>query len=166
MLVLLLTLGLTQGPVAPAACGEVAGYQALALWAGEWDVVNAAGQAAGSSKIERSPDGCGLIEHWRGRAPSGAVNPGTGLHAFNRASQGWTHLWVDATGFTATLTGRVDSGRIVYERTSQQPGGLTRHHRMTLAPANNQVTQTGEHSDDAGKTWRRDFQLTYTRKAA
>jgi hypothetical protein len=165
MLVLLLTLGLMQGPTAPG-CSAIAEYRTLAAWAGEWDVVNAAGVNAGSSRVESSPDGCGLIEHWRGRAPSGSINPGTGLHAFNRSAQTWTHLWVDATGFTATLTGRVDNGRVVYERTSQQPGGLTRNHRMTLAPEGGRVIQTGEHSDDAGKTWSRDFQLTYVRKAA
>jgi hypothetical protein len=165
MLVLLLALGLIQGPAMPPGCDGAAEYRALAAWAGSWDVVNAAGVAAGSSTVERSPDGCGLIEHWRGRSPSGGSNPGTGLHAFNRTSQTWTHLWVDATGFTATLTGRVDAGRVVYERTSQADG-RTRHHRMTLAPADGRITQTGEHSDDDGKTWSRDFQLTYVRKAA
>jgi hypothetical protein len=27
---------------------------------------------------------------------------------------------------------------------------------MTLAPAAGTITQTGEHSDDGGKTWQRD----------
>jgi hypothetical protein len=166
MLALLLTLGLVQGPVTPAGCDGLAGYRVLAAWVGNWDVVNAAGAAAGSSTVERSPDGCGLLEHWRGRSPSGATNPGTGLHGFNQASKVWTHLWVDASGFTAILTGQVSDGRIVYERTSVVAGGLTRHHRMTLAPANDRVTQTGEHSDDGGKTWSRDFQLVYSRRSA
>ena len=124
MLVLLLTWGLMQGPAAPAGCDGQAGYRTLAAWVGSWDVVNATGVAAGSSTVERSPDGCGLLEHWRGRSPSGGTNPGTGLHAFNPASKAWTHLWVDATGFTATLTGRVEDGRVVYERTSQMADGL------------------------------------------
>ncbi len=165
MLVLLLTLGLVQVPAAPPACDSVPEFRVLAEWVGSWDVVNAAGAGAGGSTVERSPDGCGLLEHWRGRSPSGGTNPGTGLHGFSRTSKGWTHLWVDASGFTATLTGRVDGSRVVYERTSLQAGGLTRHHRMTLAPENGRVIQTGEHSDDAGKTWSRDFQLTYVRRA-
>ena len=166
MLVLLLTLGLTQALAATPGCNESAEYRVLAEWVGNWDVVNAAGAAAGTSTVEKSPDGCGLLEHWRGRSPAGGSNPGTGLHAFNRNARTWTHLWVDATGFTATLAGSVNAGRIVYERTSLQASGLTRHHRMTLTPADGRVTQTGEHSDDGGKTWSRDFQLTYVRKAA
>ena len=55
---------------------------------------------------------------------------------------------------------------MVYRRTSRQPGGAERQHRMTLAPASGTVTQTGEHSDDGGKTWQRDFQLTYVKRAA
>jgi hypothetical protein len=145
---------------APSGCGDHAAYKVLAAWVGEWDVKNAAGQSAGASRVERSPDGCGLIEHWQGRGV-----PGTGLHAFNGSAQSWTHLWVDASGFTATLTGAVENGSVVYRRASTQPGGKERQHRMTLAPAEGRITQTGEHSDDGGKTWLRDFQLTYLRRA-
>ncbi len=81
-------------------------YMALVAWVGEWDVRNAAGQQAGSSRVERSDDGCGLVEHWRGRGM-----PGTGLHAYNRTTRTWSHLWVDASGFTASLTGTVENVR-------------------------------------------------------
>ncbi len=162
MLGALILFTFLQAPAAPAGCGGEARYATLAVWVGEWDVTNAAGQAAGSSRIERSPDGCGLIEHWRG----GRGMPGTGLHAFNRTTRQWTHLWVDASGFTATLTGTVENDAVVYRRSSSEAGGIERQHRMTLAPALGRITQTGEHSDDGGKTWQRDFQLTYARRQA
>ena len=60
----------------------------------------------------------------------------------------------------------VENTAVVYRRTSQQPGGVERQHCMTLARAAGTITQTGEHSDDAGKTWQRDFQLTYVKRAA
>jgi hypothetical protein len=101
-----------------------------------------------------------------GTNPAGQALPGTGLHAFDRQSQGWRHLWVDASGFTAALVGTATAGSVVYERTSTQPGGLERRHRMTLAPTAGTIVQTGEHSDDGGKTWGREFQLTYRKKAA
>lgn len=164
MLLLLTTLMLVQTPQPSAGCEAVSEYRLLAAWVGEWSVKNAAGANAGTSRVERSPDGCGLLEHWEGRNPAGQPVPGTGLHAFDRASQGWRHLWVDATGFTAVLTGKVESGHVVYERTSTQLGGVERRHRMTLAPADGVIVQTGEHSDDGGKTWGRDFQLTYRKK--
>jgi hypothetical protein len=155
----------TQQP-ASTGCAAVPEYQTLAAWSGDWDVKNPAGNAAGRSHVEPSPDGCGLIEKWQGLTPSGTGVVGTGLHAYDKTSKKWTHLWVDATGFTATLNGSVVDGRVVYERTTTQPGGTERHHRMTLAPSDGRVTQTGEHSDDGGKTWSRDFQLTYSRPVA
>ena len=115
----------------------------------------------GSSGGERSENGCGLVEHWRGRGM-----PGNGLHAYNRTTRTWSHLWVDASGFTASLTGAVENASVVYRRTSEQPAGAERQHRMTLAPTAGTITQTGEHSDDGGKTWQRDFQLTYVKRAA
>lgn len=159
MLEVLMVMTLLQPSAAPAGCDNDARYRALTVWVGEWDVTNAKGQQAGTSKIDRSPDGCGLVEHWGGRPI------GTGLHAFSRTTQQWTHLWVDASGFTATLTGTVENDAVVYRRASQQ-GGVERQHRMTLAPALGRIVQTGEHSDDGGKTWQRDFQLTYARRAA
>ena len=155
----LILSALLQLSAAPAGCGNEGRYATLAVWVGEWDVTTAKGQPAGTSRVERSPDGCGLVEHWGGRPP------GTGLHAYNRTTQQWTHLWVDASGFTATLTGTVENDAVVYRRSSQQ-GGIERQHRMTLAPALGGIVQTGEHSDDGGKTWQRDFQLTYARRAA
>lgn len=159
MLDALVVLTLLQS-AAPAGCGAESRYETLAAWVGEWDVTNAKGQPAGTSRVERSPDGCGLLEHWRGRPI------GTGLHAFSRATQQWTHLWIDASGFTATLTGTVENGAVVYRRSTTEAGGVERQHRMTLAPASGKVTQTGEQSDDGGKTWQRTFQLTYVKRQA
>ena len=164
-LLLALTLSAQAQPAAPSACTSIADYQLLAAWVGEWDVKTAAGQPAGSSRIERSPDGCGLIEHWLGRQPDGGSQPGTGLHAFDRSGQFWRHLWIDASGFSAALVGKVEQGRVVYQRTSQVQGNVTRNHRMTLEPLGDKIIQTGEHSDDGMKTWSRDFQLTYIRRA-
>ena len=162
MLPILILLFSAQPSQAPSGCADDVRYTLLVAWVGEWEVRNAAGQRAGSSRIERSEDGCGLVEHWRGAGQM----PGTGLHAYNRTTQTWSHLWVDASGFTASLTGTVENTSVVYRRSSQQPGGLERQHRTTLAPAAGTITQTGEHSDDAGKTWQRDFQLTYVKRAA
>jgi len=162
MLPVLMLLFSFQTAQVPSGCADDARYMALVPWVGEWDVRNAAGQQAGSSRIERSEDGCGLVEHWRGRGPM----PGTGLHGYNRTTRTWSHLWVDASGFTASLTGTVEDTAVVYRRTSRQPGGTERHHRMTLAPTSGTIMQTGEHSDDGGKTWQRDFQLTYVKRQA
>ena len=161
MLPVLILLFSIQTAQAPSGCGDDARFMALVPWVGEWDVRNAAGQQAGSSRVERSEDGCGLVEHWRGRGM-----PGTGLHAYNRITRTWSHLWVDASGFTASLTGTVEDASVVYRRTAQQPGGAERQHRMTLTPTSGTITQTGEHSDDGGQTWQRDFQLTYVKRAA
>lgn len=164
--ILLIAALSTQAAPVASACASIGEYQLLSAWVGAWDVKTAAGQPAGSSQIERSPDGCGLIEHWLGRRPNGSAQPGTGLHAFDRASSLWRHLWVDASGFSAALVGKVESGRVVYERSSQIPGTIMRFHRMTLEPLGDRLIQTGEHSDDGQKTWSRDFQLTYVRRVA
>ncbi len=110
MLPVLILLLSAQPSQAPSGCADDARYTVLVAWVGEWDVRNAAGQQAGSSRIERSEDGCGLVEHWRGRG----LMPGTGLHAYNRTTRTWSHLWVDASGFTASLTGVVEETTVVY----------------------------------------------------
>src|SRR6187455_1279921 len=111
-LLLALTLSAQSPSPAASACTSIADYQLLTAWIGEWDVKTPAGQPAGSSRVERSPDGCGLVEHWLGRQPNGGSQPGTGLHAFDLAGQQWRHLWIDASGFSAALIGKVEAGRV------------------------------------------------------
>ena len=108
---------------AQSACDALAGYQMLAAWVGEWTVTNPAGARAGSSRVERSPDGCGLIEHWEGVNPAGTACARDGPARLRSPAQSWRHLWVDATGFTAPLSGKSTAERSSYERRRRSPAG-------------------------------------------
>ena len=53
MLPVLILLFSIQNPQTPSGCADDARYSALVAWVGDWDVRNAAGQQAGSSRVER-----------------------------------------------------------------------------------------------------------------
>ena len=160
LFVLLATMA--QTPAAPATCGTPA-HHALDFWIGRWTVTNPAGQPAGSSTVDPTPDGCGLIERYTGNAgPAGRRYLGTGLHVFDATSNAWRQLFSDNRPAATAMTGRVVDGTVVYEWDVVE---ASKHvpKRYTLSRTDSGVRQLGERSDDGGKTWTMEFDLRYRR---
>ena len=154
----------TLAPVAEAACDRPA-YHQLDFWIGDWNVVNASGEAVGANRIESILKGCAIQESWT--EPSG--EEGKSLFYYSPGQSRWKQVWVtdSATALGGTKEKRalpvagggmrfqgelVDRDRIILDRT-------------TLTPlADGRVRQVIETSTDGGTIWTVQFDALYERK--
>jgi hypothetical protein len=65
-------------------------YRLLDFWVGEWNVYLPDGRKAGTNSIEKTLDGCAILEHWQGTAGGN----GKSLFYFDTARSVWKQVWV------------------------------------------------------------------------
>ena len=134
------------------------------FWVGEWNVVNVAGQPAGTSSVQKILSDCVVFENWT----AAGGNQGKSLNGFNRALGKWQQFWMDQFGNVTEYRDSEwvgESLRFIAIPFTRQ--GQTVHTRMTFTPIDqNTVRQHGETSTDGGKTWTTGYDLTYRRKVA
>ena len=151
-----------QAGPSQAPC-ESASHRAFDFWVGDWDVANAAGKPAGTSRVERVLGGCVIMENW-----SGANGPyaGKSFNTFNPADGTWTQHWVDSAGASVLMTGAFQDGRLVYRREFVRRDGVPVKSRMTFVNVDaSHVRQLVEQSADGGQTWTPQIDLLYTRRS-
>lgn len=128
------------------------------FWVGEWNVVNAAGQPAGHSVVQKILGQCVILENWT----DGQGGEGKSLNAYNAQLKMWQQFWTDQFG---TVTEYRESEWVGPSLRLTAHVGYTQV-RMTFTPVDsNTVRQFGERSTDGGKTWTPSFDLYYHRKA-
>lgn len=136
--------------------------RAFDFWIGGWDVQQTGvprGPQGATSRIEKSLDGCVIIEHWEPPAPPA----GKSLNSYNATTGQWEQFWVSARGQVTHYRGTFQpDGSLRYESTENDGNTLLRMTFFNQGP--NQVRQFGQHSTDAGKTWQVRYDLTYIRK--
>lgn len=165
LLALAATPAMTQTPQPPPAppqgCDSAESHQ-FDFWVGRWSVSPTAhpdGHVA-DSLIEKLYLGCAVRENWMPKAGGG----GGSLNAWVPAERVWRQTWVDSSGARADFKGGWDGHAMVLTGVWPQPGHPTQLTRMTYTPnADGSVRQSGESSDDNGKTWQPSFDLTYRR---
>lgn len=142
-------------------CEYETDFRAFDFWIGEWDVQPTGRPRApqgASSVIEKSLEGCLIIENWE----PGALGRGKSFNTFNRGTKQWEQFWVDATGRLTHYFGTFQpDGSLRYE-TRDSGSGLQRMTFEKKSPT--EVRQFGQRSTDGGKTWQMTFDLTYLRK--
>ena len=133
------------------------------FWLGDWDVYGGSGdRVVGHNHIERSGNGCWLVERWR----SAAGNDGTSLNAWDAHYRVWRQVWVGADGVVLRLEGGLQDGAMVMIGELPAPAGGTQRQRISWTPRpDGSVIQRWETSDDEGKTWAVSFLGHYRRKA-
>ena len=83
------------------------------FWIGEWEVFAGpqGDRPVGSNRIERSENGCWLVEHWRGASG----NHGTSTNAWDAQYSVWRQFWIGPARRTA-LAGAHRRYRPVFRR--------------------------------------------------
>ena len=154
-------------PATPAEPGAAdpcaaAGFRQFDFWAGDWDVADAAGKAAGHNTITIEQRGCVLVEHWT----SAAGNTGLSIDYYDPLKSTWTQQWV-GLGLLLTMTGGLRDGAMVLEGPLQYlaTGKLTRLRGTWTALPDGRVRQHFEESFDEGRTWTEWFDGYYRRVA-
>lgn len=167
-IVLLGSIGMTTHaapPPAPMMRCEGAEHRQFDFWLGAWDVYGGAqgDQLVGRSRIERSDNGCWLVEHWQGTGG----NHGTSTNAWDAQYRVWRQFWVGGDGVVLRLEGGRQGPAMVMQGELPKATGGVQRQRITWTPQDDgSVIQQWETSDDDGRTWTRSFLGHYRRSAA
>ncbi len=136
-------------------------YSEFDFWLGEWDVRDAAGNFAGTNRIEKVEHGCLITETWAGASGS------TGFSInYRDASDGkWVQIWNAAGGTQINYRGGLtDDGMRLTGEISNAAGGTAVPFRGLWTPLpDGRVRQFFEQSNDGGETWVTWFDGYYTR---
>ncbi len=145
---------------ASSPCAE-GPFREFDFWAGEWDVRDAEGKAAGVNTITKEENGCVLVERWR----SASGGTGQSYNYYDPSDKKWKQLWV---GFNLLLhmEGGLNDGTMRLEGPLQYLG----QNRTTILRGtwsklpDGRVRQLFEESADKGASWTVWFDGYYTRR--
>ena len=158
---LLLVLALTaSAPAAHSGGCDGPEHRALDFWRGTWAVMED-GKRVATSRIERGPGGCVVVEHYR----QDDGYEGTSLSFYDGALKRWRQTWVDSTGAAGEFSGEVIEGEMRFAGETHRSDGTRIFRRMTLAPEKAGVRQLSLASRD-GTTWKPHYELHYSREGA
>ena len=135
------------------------------FWIGEWEVFAGpqGDRPVGSNRIERSENGCWLVEHWRGATG----NHGTSTNAWDAQYRVWRQFWVGGDGVVLRLEGGLEGKAMVMSGELPKSEGGTQRQRIRWTPQDDgSVIQQWDTSDDDGANWTTSFRGVYRRKAA
>ena len=132
------------------------------FWVGEWNVTTPQGQPAGTNRIERTLEGCALMEDWT----SAGGTSGSSFNFYDRATGQWYQSWIDERGGALRMSGGLVEGKMVLQTEPlRRRDGVTVVHRVSWSREDGQrVRQFWESTTDGGKTWIVAFDGMYERK--
>lgn len=142
-------------------CEDNPVHRQFDFWIGEWEVTNPQGQMAGSNLIERSENGCLLLENWT----SASGGSGKSMNYYDPEEKAWKQVWVDAGGNVGYFSGGLEGEAMHLSGKWVNPDGTSYLLRGTWTPlSDGRVRQHFEQSNDEGKTWSTWFDGYYKRK--
>jgi len=131
------------------------------FWVGEWDVFTAQGQNAGTNSIQKTENGCLILENWT----STLSGTGKSMNYYDPSIGKWRQNWVDSHGGMSSFDGEFRDGAMHFQGENINREGNKESSRMTFTPLpNGRVRQLIEQSKDGGKTWSVYFDGVYVRK--
>jgi hypothetical protein len=155
----LATPTLAQTPPARQDCSAAEHHQ-FDFWIGDWNVT-VAGKPAGTNRIERVMNGCGLLEHWT----AAGGGRGTSLNFYDRRTRTWSQAWIDESGNALHLSGTFAAGRMVLGSAPRKTDAGVDVQRITWSKnGDGTVRQVWESSTDGGTTWTVAFDGVYARR--
>ncbi len=150
----------------PCTRGEAAApYRQMDFWLGDWKVVDKAGNAVGTSHVERILAGCALLETTRGEGG----REGKSLVTWNPGQRRWELDRADEDGVPIFFTGGFDqgNGELQLRADAATRKGAPLKWRVTFSKQpDGHVRQLAETSKDSGRTWTVQFDFTYSKSAA
>lgn len=132
------------------------------FWIGDWDVFTQQGQKTGTNLIQRTENGCLLLENWNG-ALGGT---GKSMNFFDTNLKMWREIWVDNRGSSSEYTGQYRDSVMDFRGEMTMPDQRKVKKRLRfffMTP--DKVRQFAEQSYDDGKTWQTTYDFIYIRKS-
>ncbi|MDE3201656.1 MAG: hypothetical protein KGN79_12130 [Acidobacteriota bacterium] len=134
------------------------------FWLGDWNVVGTrTGKVAGTSHIERAMGGCVIWENW---TSAGSGYFGKSYNTYNVLLKRWEQYWVDNVAGVMFFHGELKDGVMDYwtDDVPQKDGKMLRRHLQFFNEGPDKVRQFSQGSNDGGKTWFVEYDLTYNRR--
>jgi len=161
-LFILLCFILAQQIVAQQQNKNLEKYHQFDFWLGEWDVYKYGTETlAGKSHIESIIDSVGLLENYtvvKGKYV------GKSLNKYNPAKDRWEQYWIDNTGLTLFLCGKIVNDKMVLDDVEYGDAKNGLNQIVWEKMKNGSVRQTWNISKDVGKTWAMLFDGEYKRR--
>jgi hypothetical protein len=126
------------------------------FWVGNWNVYNPANQLAGTNRIDKTVNGCLLVENWKG-AKAGA---GKSFNFYDARLNKWRQVWVSAEG-SLDLQGDLIDGSMRYTGETTGLNGVSQESIVFTPNSDGTVRQLWQQSPDGGNTWRVNFDGLY-----
>jgi len=134
------------------------------FWIGKWNVFQTgAGFQVGREIVERSMEGCLIIENW---FASGTPNEGKSMNFVSTKTNKWEQVWMSTTGvYLHYYNGEYRDGAMRYEGDGTDKAGNKLLFRFTFFNKGpNEVRQLLEQSADLGMTWSTLYDFAYKRE--
>ncbi|HXB90949.1 MAG TPA: hypothetical protein VNU72_01610 [Puia sp.] len=139
--------------------------RAFDFWIGEWDAyITGTQKMAGHSVIQAASGGCMILENWTSGKGRYA---GKSMNFIDAATGKWQQVWVgsEGGGQHVFVNGEYRDSAMRFDFEQKGPDGKQQKGRFTFFnQGTGQVRQLNETSDDEGKTWKTQYDLTYIRK--
>jgi hypothetical protein len=158
---------LYQKPDSAFPCSLDPKARVFDFWIGEWDAYIAGTQTlAGHSVIQAASGGCMILENWTSAKGHYA---GKSMNFIDGTTGKWQQVWVgsEGGGQHVFVNGEFRDSAMRFDFEQQGPDGKKQKGRFIFFnQGNGQVRQLNETSDDEGKTWKTQYDLTYIRRPA
>ena len=156
--ILLVALSI-NGTQAAGRC-EAPEHRAFDFWLGRWDVLSD-GEIVAESLIERAPDACAILEHYKQK--DGYT--GTSVNFYDATLHRWRQTWVDAAGTVGEFHAEAGMNVMAFTGETHRVSGERILRRMTISlEADGTVRQHSLASTDGGATWKPHYDFRYRRR--
>ncbi len=133
------------------------------FWIGEWDVYqNGTDKIVGHSIILSILNGNAIQENYT--ANSGKYE-GTSLNKYNQEKRIWEQFYVDNSGLTLHITGKLEEGKMVLTNSCTVLGKITNNRISWTAQEDGTVRQLWEQKQEEQTDWQIAFDGIYKKKS-
>jgi hypothetical protein len=133
---------------------------AFDFWVGSWTVSDMAGNAIGSSRIEKASNGCVVLESW---TDANGID-GHSINFYDPDSRSWHQVWMGSNGLPLRLEGDSDRpGRMTMTGDRRTAQGVVQNRITWTRLDDGSVEQLWETSSDGGTSWTAGFRGIYRR---
>ena len=140
------------------------------FWVGDWDASwkNPGGTTStGRNRITKILDGTVLEEHFEGNGSAKAPGlKGKSLSVLQKGTKVWKQTWADNQGGYFTLTAQTDGDKRIFITDITKRDGKELAQRMVVhSIKKDSFTWDWEGTTAGGKTWKRQWQVSYVRRS-
>ncbi len=152
---------------APAACAAPEAKQ-FDFWLGTWELnwKNADGtRGRGRNRIERTLDGCVIVENFESFQPEAGAPAlrGLSVSTWDPRATRWKQTWVDNTGAYLDFVGGWGDGRMVLGRSEERNGKRSMQRMVFRDIGAETMVWDWQSSTDDGASFTTQWQIEYRR---